>query len=78
MLWTRTTIHSPAPCVRSEPVTAAPPFGPGLTVARLLESLPHQGSKRFLNPGVLSVPNAIFGGLIDGSDVRRVIQSGES
>lgn len=56
-------------------MTEAPPFGPGLTVAWLVDSLPDQELRRFLDPGVLSVLNAIFGGRIDGSDLRRVVHN---
>lgn len=56
-------------------VTVAPPFGPGLTVSWLLDSLPNQELRRFLDPGVLSVLTAIFGGRIGGSDLRRVVQN---
>ena len=56
-------------------VTAAPPSGPGLTVAWFLDSLPDQELRRFLDPGVLSVLNAIFGGRIDGADLRRVVRN---
>ena len=56
-------------------VTEAPPFGPGLTVAWLIDSLPDEEIRRFLDPGVLSVLNAIFGGCIGGSDLRRVVHN---
>lgn len=56
-------------------VTEAPPFGPGLTVTWLVDSLPDQELRRFLDPGVLSVLTAIFGGRIGGSDLRRVVRN---
>ena len=56
-------------------VTVAPPFGPGLTVTCFLDSLPDQELRRFLDPGVLSVLNAIFGGRIGGADLRRVVRT---
>ena len=56
-------------------VTVAPPGGPGLTVAWFLDSLPDRELRRFLEPGVLSVLDAIFGGRIDGEDLRRVART---
>ena len=56
-------------------VTVAPPGGPGLTVAWFLDSLPDRELRRFLDPGVLSVLDAIFGGRIDGEDLRRVART---
>ena len=56
-------------------VTVAPPVGPGLTVTWFLDSLPDQELRRFLDPGVLSVLNAIFGGRIGGADLRRVVRT---
>ena len=56
-------------------VTVAPPFGPGLSVTWFLDSLSDQELRRFLDPGVLSVLNAIFGGRIGGSDLRRVVRT---
>ena len=50
----------------------APPGGPGLSAARFLEMLPDRELRRFLDPGVLSVLDALFGGHIDGEDLRRV------
>ena len=49
--------------------------GPGLTVARFLDSLPDREIRRFLDPGVLSVLDAIFGGCIVGEDLRRVART---
>ena len=49
--------------------------GPGLTVARFLESLSDRNARRFLDPTVLSVLDAIFGGIIAGDDLRRVAQT---
>ena len=56
-------------------MTVAPPGGPGLTVAWFLDSLPDRELRRFLDPGVLSVLDAIFGGRIDGEDLRRVTRT---
>ena len=53
----------------------APPGGPGLTVAWFLDSLPDRELRRFLDPGALSVLDAIFGGRIDGEDLRRVART---
>ena len=55
--------------------TAAPPGGPGLTVAGLFDSLPDRELRRFLDSGVLSVLDAIFGGCIAGADLRRVTRT---
>ena len=49
--------------------------GPGLTVTRFLDSLPDRELRRFLDPGVLSVLDAIFGGRIAGEDLRRVART---
>ena len=57
------------------PSTVAPPGGPGLTVAWLFDSLPDRELRRFLDPGVLSVLDAIFGGRIAGEDLRRVART---
>ena len=46
--------------------------GLGLTVARFFESLSDRDLRRFLDPGVLSVLDALFGGSIAGEDLRRV------
>ena len=51
------------------------PGGPGLTVARFFESIPDRELRRFLDTGVLSVLDAIFGGRIAGDDLRRVAQT---
>ena len=56
-------------------MTVAPPGGPGLTVAWFLDSLPDRELRRFLDPGVLSVLDAIFGGRIAGEDLRRVART---
>ena len=55
--------------------TVALPGGPGLTVAWFLDSLPDRELRRFLDPGVLSVLDAIFGGRIEGEDLRRVART---
>ena len=56
-------------------LAAALPGGPGLTVAWLFDSLPDRELRRFLEPGVLSVLDAIFGGRIAGEDLRRVART---
>ena len=56
-------------------MATAPLGGPGLTVARFLDSLPDREIRRFLDPGVLSVLAAIFGGCIVGEDLRRVART---
>ena len=65
----------PARCALSDAVSVAPPFGPGLTVAWFIDSLPDQELRLFLDPGVLSVLNAIFGGRVGGADLRRVVRT---
>ena len=49
--------------------------GLGLTVAQFFESIPDRKLRGFLDPGVLSVLDAIFGGCITGGDLRRVAQT---
>ena len=49
--------------------------GLGLTAARFFESISDRELRRFLDPGVLSVLDAIFGGRITGDDLRRVAQT---
>ena len=49
--------------------------GPGLTVSRFFESISDRELRRFLDPGVLSVLDALFGGRITGDDLRRVAQT---
>ena len=49
--------------------------GPGLTVARFVESLSDSDVRRFFDPGVLSVLDAIFGGSVAGTDLRRVART---
>ena len=49
--------------------------GPGLTVGQFFDSLPDGRVRQFLDPGVLSVLDAIFGGCIGGDDLRRVAQT---
>ena len=46
--------------------------GVGLTVARFLGSLSDRDARRFVEPRVLSVLDAIFGGRIGGEELRRV------
>ena len=43
--------------------------GPGLTINGLFELLPDREIRRFLDPGVLSVLDAIFGGRIASDDL---------
>ena len=49
--------------------------GLGLTVSRFLEAVSDGDARRFLDPGVLSVMDAIFGGRIGGEDLRRVVRT---
>ena len=49
--------------------------GPGLTVSRFFELISDRELRRFLDPGVLSVLDAIFGGRITGDDLRRVART---
>ena len=56
-------------------MAVAPPGGPGLSVAWFLDSLPDQELRRFLDSGVLSVLDALFGGRIDGEDLRRMART---
>ena len=49
--------------------------GPGLTVRRFLDSIANAEVRRFLNPRVLSVLDAIFGGSIAGDDLRSVART---
>ena len=49
--------------------------GPGLTVGRFVQLLSDRDIRRFLDPTVLSVLDAIFGGRIAGDDLRRVAQT---
>ena len=49
--------------------------GPGLTVAQFIESIPDRELRRFLDPSVLSVLDAIFGGNIAGDDLRGVTRT---
>ena len=48
--------------------------GPGLTVSLFFDSLSERELRRFLDPGVLSVLDVVFGGRIAESDLRRVAQ----
>ena len=47
----------------------------GLTTASFFESLPDESLRRFLDPGVLGVLDALFGGQIAGQDLNRVASS---
>ena len=49
--------------------------GPGLTVSSFLGFLSEEEIRGFLDPGVLSVLDAIFGGRLVGKDLRRVTQT---
>ena len=49
--------------------------GPGLTVARFFESIRDRDVRRFLDPCVLPVLDAIFSGFIAGDDLRRVART---
>ena len=49
--------------------------GPGLTATRFLNSLSERQLRRFLDPNVLSVLDAIFGGEISGDNLQRVAQT---
>ena len=49
--------------------------GLGLTVSRFLEAVSDGDARRFLDPGVLSVMDAMFGGRIGGEDLRRVVRT---
>ena len=49
--------------------------GPGLTVNSFFQAIEDRDVKRFLDTGVLSVLNAIFGGQISGSELRRVAET---
>lgn len=46
--------------------------GPGLTVSRFFASIPDLELRRFIDPSILSVLDAIFGGRTAGDDLRRV------
>ena len=46
--------------------------GPGLTVSHFFASIPDLELRRFIDPKVLSVLDAIFGGRAAGDDLRRV------
>ena len=47
----------------------------GLTPATFFESLPDESLRRFIDPRVLTVLDALFGGKIGGADLRRVALS---
>ena len=49
--------------------------GLGLTVAQFFESIQDRELKRFLDPSVLSILDAIFGGNISGDDLRSIAHS---
>ena len=51
------------------------PGGPGLSVRRFFDSLGDEDLRRFFDRGILSVLDAIFGGLISGDDLRRVART---
>ena len=48
---------------------------PGLTVGRFFGLLADADARQFLDPRVLSILDAIFGGTIAGDDLRRVAQT---
>ena len=48
--------------------------GLGLTVGGFLESLSDSDVRQFVVPDVLSVLDAIFGGIVAGDDLRRVVR----
>lgn len=48
---------------------------PGLTVGRFFGLLSDSDARRFVDPRVLSILDAIFGGTIAGDDLRRVAQT---
>ena len=49
--------------------------GPGLTVTSLFESISDRDLRRFLDPGVLSVLDAIFRGCLSGDNLQRVVRT---
>ena len=49
--------------------------GLGLTVSQYFESISDRDIRRFLDPNVLSVLDAIFGGSISGEDLRNVART---
>lgn len=54
---------------------SAPVFaGPGLTVTQFFESIPDRELRRFLDPNIVSILDAIYSGRIAGNDLRRVAQ----
>ena len=48
--------------------------GPGLTFAGLLETVCDSDVRRFLDHRILSVMDGVFGGMIAGKDLRRVVR----
>ena len=44
----------------------------GLTFGLLFESLPDESLRRFIDPRILAVLDALFGGQIDGRNLYRV------
>lgn len=54
---------------------SAPVFaGPGLTVTQFFESISDHELRQFLDPSILSILDAIYGGCLAGNDLRRVAQ----
>ena len=49
--------------------------GLGLTVSQFFESISDRNIRRFLDPNVLAVLDAIFGGSINGDDLRNVART---
>ena len=56
-------------------MTEAPTSGPGLTIGQFFASATDQDIRTFVDPGVLAVLDAIFGGQIEGVDLCRVAQT---
>lgn len=46
--------------------------GPGLTVTRFFDALPESALRRFVEPEILSVLDAMFGGRVDVGKLRRI------
>ena len=58
--------------MNSNPTQSASYGGLGLTPSQFFLSIPARDVRRFLDPGILRVLDALFGGKIDGDDLRRV------
>lgn len=46
---------------------------PGLTITQFMESLSDRDARRFVDPSMLSVMDALFGGRVGGSTLRRMV-----